>query len=588
MDNSFAYLGMQQQYALKRQQMTLADMNAARAQQVAMERIQAQQQQMAMQAQQQNDRLRASLADAAANRQFQMQTSRERLAQSDVQDQRAHMGQAYQTDVHAAAQRGQMQEQAFQSDRGDWEKQQQLREQGSQFDATRGDRRYEFDAAHGEQARQFDATQQQQRQMQQSQFQHADDSQTNQNQQQAGMAQMQAGIHDWLSSQDLSRHEQLTLQRMQQAVGEVNSDPNLAPWEKAAALTKLKTGIDPLQMRSQQMQMKQQEQHAELYHQEAARQQAVEQENSQFRAKTFDQRTSSVTNPVTGEMEYWLDLGLGKAPHRVFDTSSKIDSQKTMLDWTHKYMEAHVNADGTPVSATQAKSAYDELVGTVRGKTKPQVTSIPGMPGGTFTPGDDGAQFTPNETPAKPELQAQPQVTSRKSYEAQQAAQTKTADARKAKQEDLVNMGKQGYDTHRKALLAAEMKNNPGGTPDLQAIHEEAMVLAKQDQDAWIELHGTDDQKMQVLKPQIDEVRKKLAGTQAGWFGLATGERDALQKRYDDLRKKIDKIAPAADVPPPASEITRPPVAAEDKTPEQRADEAARIRDILRRRANGR
>lgn len=77
-----------------------------------------------------------------------------------------------------------------------------------------------------------------------------------------------------LQQTELTQAEQMRLSRMKNAIGEVASDPTLAEDEKAAIITRLRTGIDPLEQRlvrsrlAAEAQMK--NQHAELFEFQAA------------------------------------------------------------------------------------------------------------------------------------------------------------------------------------------------------------------------------------------------------------------------------------------------------------------------------
>ena len=568
----------------RRQQLTLADMNAEaqreqlreRANEIASQRAM-QERQGQLAAQQRAQQTSASMADAASNRAYQLQLARERTAAAERE------GYA-ERQTRANLEGARLDETGRQHDAQLWEQGQHRKEQASQFDASRYDAAYNADAnrslqrdVHAEQAYQFDASQaQQSRQFDASKADavdrdlfsaaHGEKMQAQQYEQQRGMAMMNAGVHNWLADQDLSRQEQLRLSKMQQAVGYVNSDPNLEDWEKNVAITKLKTGIDPLVERQKKAQLKAQEEHNQQIHQQMAQEQSIWQENAAFRAKTFDQRVSAVKNPQSGEQEFWLDLGPGKAPHRVFDDQKGIESAKVMTDWAHKYMETHVNPDGTPVTPAQAKKAYTDLVGEVRSKpgkgTPAQTATYPAEWADTSKTLPTFGSSTQQPAAAAP---SQP-VVPRRSYEAQQAQQAKEQQAEEARQakvdaeatkraESTKQFHATRYDAHLGRLVEADVKK--GNEPDLDKHAATAMDMANREVDAITEMHGTKEEKLKLYQRQAAELHEQLKATpddnrslaniiSGGLIGQGNEAKDKLMEKADGLLKKIRALSPTS------------------------------------------
>lgn len=555
----------------RRHQLTLADINmqarreetAARVQQQRMAQ-QAQMQQAAMAVRSRDRAIAAQMADAEANRRYQMQLNRERLATSLQQQREAISAQS-------AADQRRLAEAGRQSDAALWEQGQNRVERGYEFDASRYDaaynadanrqlqsrnldeQAYQFDAVQGERARQFDMNRQLEIGTRQFEADRQQASQERGYQQQRDMAVMQAGIHDWMQTQDLTRSEQMRLNRMQQSVAEIANDPKLADWEQAAMITQLKTGIDPLLNRQRQMLMRQEEQRAALLQKQAAHEEAILQENANFRAKTFDQRVSAVRNPDTGQNEYWLDMGPQKPPQRVFEDQGGVDSVKVMTDWVGKYMETHENPDGTPVTAAQAKQIYRQIVDETRRQpnqgakgTQRQAVYPSDWPEGSRTlpemgSPDQGAYPTqrPTQAPISTKLAEQ----RRQQQEKVKAESEKRSEARK----DF--MAKR-VDYHIGKIVEARLKARPDESPDYDDARDMAVKHAQADMDAMIEHGGSDQEKLEMYRRQKEQLGRLR--TQMRADGADQSELDKINDRYAGVSQKIvelQKKSPQDDEP---------------------------------------
>ncbi len=193
-------------------------------------------------------------------------------------------------------------------------------------------------------------------------------------QQQQAMQQQAAQMHAWLQGQELSQAESMRLQRMQNAVGEVQADPNLSDEEKTNLAMQLKTGIDPLRQRVEMQKAKLEQQQVEQAMHANAQRQSMENMDSTSRAAEFQKRVLTIPNPQTGEPEQFytdhkgdlqaIPFGGGKggaasekADAAVMDKLTKYEQHA--MDMAMKQQKADLDAWETKRQATVAAGKDD-------------------------------------------------------------------------------------------------------------------------------------------------------------------------------------------------------------------------------------
>lgn len=98
----------------------------------------------------------------------------------------------------------------------------------------------------------------------------------------------------WLSQQQLSQHDVMEKQRMEDAVGYVNNAPNLTDDQRNNLITQLRTKLSPLQQRFQQQQIEHRQKQDQLIDGQLRKQAEHEETNRQFQAKMMQDGKSVV------------------------------------------------------------------------------------------------------------------------------------------------------------------------------------------------------------------------------------------------------------------------------------------------------
>lgn len=100
-----------------------------------------------------------------------------------------------------------------------------------------------------------------------------------------------------LSQTQLSQQENMRLQRMKNAIGDVQNDATLSSEEKADMVTQLKTGIDPLARRQAAAKLAMDQQQKEAMAEQYNAQAALRKQEAEVTGKTAKERTSFVPDP---------------------------------------------------------------------------------------------------------------------------------------------------------------------------------------------------------------------------------------------------------------------------------------------------
>lgn len=178
------------------------------------------------------------------------------------------------------------------------------------------------------------------------------------------LARQHAELSAWLSNQEMTQAENMRMQRMQGAVGEViqgMKEGRFSQEDGENMLMQLKTGIDGYKQRQEKAAAQHAEMQSQMLNQALARQKAAEVENQQFEAMLKQQghgvmnwtdpdgkRHLLIQNPRTGE---WYNPvrdshggeGAGGAKDRAFEYKQEQDVRKEWHD-AHKRAREQVDA----------------------------------------------------------------------------------------------------------------------------------------------------------------------------------------------------------------------------------------------------
>ena len=163
----------------------------------------------------------------------------------------------------------------------------------------------------------------------------------------------------WVNQQDLSQKEKMRLERMRNAIGEVNSlvaSNQLTPEEAQNYLVQLRTGIDPLEQRARASQARMYEQHAKQYEAQVAMQTKAQAATAAYMAEL--QNTLPMQKGPNGEMvmdpEAILKLPIRLMPNSNGEMHDPILPNRQMAA---KMVEAKAKA---AQDAADAKAKADE------------------------------------------------------------------------------------------------------------------------------------------------------------------------------------------------------------------------------------
>jgi len=196
---------------------------------------------------------------------------------------------------------------------------------------------------------------------------------------QAASVQQHAQLQSWLSQQELSQQEGMRLQRLQNAIGDVQARTDLDDGTKMDLITQLKSGIDPLKQRLEASKAKlEQEQQQKIMHANA-QQESMANMDAAGRSAAFAKRVVTMPNPVTGQPEQFytdhkgdlqpVPFGGGKAGHAAEGVQEKeyhatrLAAQKRLdglIATTEKELMAANKADSW-ASAEDKKRLSDRL-----------------------------------------------------------------------------------------------------------------------------------------------------------------------------------------------------------------------------------
>jgi hypothetical protein len=166
---------------------------------------------------------------------------------------------------------------------------------------------------------------------------------------QAASSQQHAQLQSWLQGQELSQAESMRLQRMQNALGDIQADPNLDDESKTNLMTQLKTGIDPLRQRVENSKAKMQEQQAQQVLHANAQQTSMENMDAASRSAEFQKRVVSLPDPQTGEMRPFYTDHKGDLKAIPFDEgkAKPAAAEKPEKPWdaVHEQKQAEAEAE---------------------------------------------------------------------------------------------------------------------------------------------------------------------------------------------------------------------------------------------------
>lgn len=137
---------------------------------------------------------------------------------------------------------------------------------------------------------------------------------------QYGLQQQHAENQAWLSQQQLSQAENLRLQRMQNAAGDISNAINngtMTAEEGNQALVQLRTGIDPLRQRQQRQQMEAQQLQIRNMQEQMGHQDAIWDQQQRYRARTLQEHLEPLVDENTG-LEVQMFRDQNGSPHPVF------------------------------------------------------------------------------------------------------------------------------------------------------------------------------------------------------------------------------------------------------------------------------
>lgn len=174
-------------------------------------------------------------------------------------------------------------------------------------------------AAGSERTREFDLSQRQQA----DEFQTGQDTQANLAQlhgqnQMAAQAQA-AQLQSWANQQDITQKENLRIQQLQNGIAATNdavANGTLTPEQGNQAILDMKTPLEMLKAKQTATQTRLEEAQSKKIQQENAKSTTMMQQDATYRAKSAQDRTSTVLNPVVKaqvEQEV-IDAGLGDHP----------------------------------------------------------------------------------------------------------------------------------------------------------------------------------------------------------------------------------------------------------------------------------
>lgn len=176
-------------------------------------------------------------------------------------------------------------------------------------------------------------------------------------------------LNQKLAQGDFTQSDAIQLQKYEQGKAWVKDQLRSGRITNDAAEELLSQMAEPAAALAAQKQLtekKKQDQQQQMEHQKIAKMQAINQQNLKYEAMGMEDRISAIKNPMTGETEYYLNLGPGKAPHRVFDTSkTKPAKEEPQPKWTDAEHEARgmvameEPSDSPNYDHAKAKAKYD-------------------------------------------------------------------------------------------------------------------------------------------------------------------------------------------------------------------------------------
>lgn len=255
--------------------------------------------------------------------------------------------------------------QQYESDRSFYQKQQQIQQQAQQ-------QRFQQELA----AAQFQASQVP---SQKDQWQ-ADQASEGQKQKYDLQAQLQ--------QTELTQAETMRLSRLKNALGQVAADDNLSDSEKADAITKLKTGIDPLQQRAAQTKQKQEELQFKAMQAQMVQQETIAQANAVFRAKSMEERVAVVKHPETGEElhmfeekpGHWAPIPWGSEHEKGTRGRARSGAPDAPIDTSKIWADAVKSNTSKETGKVDMEAAMAQVDAIVAHMNKQRAASTPATP----------------------------------------------------------------------------------------------------------------------------------------------------------------------------------------------------------------
>lgn len=172
---------------------------------------------------------------------------------------------------------------------------------------------------------------------------------------QSDMLSQQAQLQDQLASNQLTRSEQMRMERMRNAVADIQANPDLDPEMKRAAVMQIQTGINEYQMR----QSRAQQAHSELQNTAMQRQIAqfdqMERQRQEFNTQGLDARTRSQVGPD------------GRIRNVIMGRNGDVDERATALIYGWQYGGGEHSSSGRGGGSGGGSGGATDAAGGGRG-----------------------------------------------------------------------------------------------------------------------------------------------------------------------------------------------------------------------------
>ncbi len=562
----------------RRQQLTLADLNAdvQRREILARQNMASQQDvlrqyQMQLQSQDQARALNARAIQMEADRRAAAALNASRL-QAATQEGNAER------QTRANIEGARLDEQGREHNAQLWE-QAQRRQQGAfEFDAQRADnwdnaamnrdqRAYEFDTSArqherqlSEQARQFDLGQANQVDRDVFSAQMDERGRGEAYAQQREQAILQAQLHDWLKQQDFTHQDQMQLNQLQRAVSAVMNDEDLSPQERQAAVLKLKAGIDIGKERMMATQRRAEEMQVAELQRRVALENKIQADNDEFHAGRLESRI--VIDRTTGA-RYTTDRN-GQIHELTGHIKDKEREEQARIQGILSIMQHYESDEGKPISPEMAAQIFDQMR-RPRGQ-QPQAgpgeqmrTTGIGQPGSRQVPGGMPGQ------PAAPPAEA-PQLRSKREGERIRLEEEKRKEAERVRVEK--EKEKRNHFIEKrvgeaiKTLENEEIKKKGSVSPEAaEKIYKTATDRANRELDADIEIRANPEEKYLHYWERAREVALKIQALEykdkRGFDATDHADYKTLRAEFEKWHKKAEAVRGATPYAKPGDNQTQ-------------------------------